>query len=498
MNLNADQCYEAVRARDARFDGRFFVAVKTTHIYCRPICRVKTPMRKNCEFFSYAAAAEAAGFRPCKRCRPELAPGSSLMEVSSQLARNAAYQIGQDFLSEHSLADLAAKLGVTDRQMRRVFHEEFGVSPVEFWQTQRLLLAKQLLTDSKMSITDVAMASGFQSLRRFNALLKERYRLTPTELRKQQKKQLPAQFSEFAFRLNYRPPFDWKRLLEFLAPRAIPRVETVQDGVYFRTVRVKRQGREFFGYIQVSQEADKHLLLVRLSDALLPVCAVVLERVKRLFDLHADPAAIDLALGELAESRPGVRVPGSFDGFEMAVRAILGQQITVAGASTLAGRLVLRFGETVATGVPALSHVFPSPQRLAAATVDQIGRLGITGQRARTLIALGQAVAEGEILLEPGGRVEDVIDRLDEIPGIGEWTAQYIAMRALSWPDAFPHTDLVLRKALGARKPAEILAHAEKWRPWRAYAALHLWADHANTLSRNNSIQPQINTDKRR
>lgn len=483
MNLNADQCYEAVRTRDARFDGRFFVAVKTTHIYCRPICRVKTPMRKNCQFFSYAAAAEAAGFRPCKRCRPELAPGSSLMEVSSQLARNAAYQIGQDYLSEHSLADLAGKLGVTDRQMRRVFHEEFGVSPVEFWQTQRLLLAKQLLTDSTMSVTSVAMASGFQSLRRFNTLLKERYRLTPTELRKQQKKLLPAEFSEFSFRLNYRPPLDWDRLLDFLAQRAIPHVEAVRDGIYFRSVQVKRQGREFAGYIQVSHEADKHLLLVRLSDVLLPVCAVVLERVKRLFDLHADPAAIDGALKELAAERPGLRVPGSFDGFEMAVRAVLGQQITVAGASTLAGRLVLHFGAGVATPLPALTHLFPTPQRLADATVDQIGRLGITGQRARTLIALSQAVAQGELLLEPGGHVENVIARLDEIPGIGEWTAQYIAMRALSWPDAFPHTDLVLRKALGTHKPTEILARAEKWRPWRAYAALHLWADHASKLN---------------
>jgi AraC family transcriptional regulator of adaptative response / DNA-3-methyladenine glycosylase II len=479
MNLNADQCYEAVRTRDARFDGRFFVAVKSTHIYCRPICRVKTPMRKNCQFYSYAAAAEAAGFRPCKRCRPELAPGSSLMEVSSQLARNAAYQIGQDYLSEHSLADLAAKLGVTDRQMRRVFRDEFGVSPVEFWQTQRLLLAKQLLTDSHMSVTEVAMASGFQSLRRFNTLLKQRYRLTPTELRKQRKKLLPAEFSEFSFRLNYRPPLDWNRLLDFLARRAIPHVEAVQDGKYFRTVHVKRQGREFAGYVQVSHEADKHLLLVRLSDALLPVCAVVLERVKRLFDLHADPAAIDVALSDLAAERPGLRVPGSFDGFEMTVRAVLGQQITVAGASTLAGRLVLRFGVPVATPVAALTHLFPASQRLAEATVEQIGRLGITSQRAKTLISLGQAVAKGELLLEPGGRVEDVISRLDKIPGIGEWSAQYIAMRALSWPDAFPHTDLVLRKALGARKPAEILARAEKWRPWRAYAALHLWADYA-------------------
>jgi AraC family transcriptional regulator of adaptative response / DNA-3-methyladenine glycosylase II len=478
--LNPDQCYEAVRTRDARFDGRFFVAVRTTRIYCRPICRVKTPMRKNCQFFSHAAAAEVAGFRPCKRCRPELAPGSSLMEVSSQLARNTAYHIGQDFLAEHSLAELAETLGVTDRQMRRVFREEFGVSPVEFWQTQRLLLAKQLLTDSTMPVTSVAMASGFQSLRRFNALLKERYHMAPTELRRQQRKNLPENFTDFSFRLNYRPPLDWERLINFLSARAIPHVESVQDGAYLRTVHVKRQGRDFMGYIRVGHEADKHTLSVQLSDTLLPVCAVLLERVKRLFDLHADPAAIDAVLGELAAPRPGLRVPGSFDGFEMSVRAILGQQISVAGASTLAGRLALRFGTPVKTPLTALTHLFPAPQKIAPATVDNIGRLGITGQRAKTLIALAKAMASGELRLEPGNRIEDTFAQLRKIPGIGEWTAQYIAMRALSWPDAFPHTDLGIRKALGTDNEKKILELAEKWRPWRAYAALHLWTKHAN------------------
>jgi AraC family transcriptional regulator of adaptative response / DNA-3-methyladenine glycosylase II len=479
--LNPEQCYQAVLTRDARFDGRFFVAVKTTHIYCRPICRVKTPMEKNCRFFGYAAAAEVAGFRPCKRCRPELAPGNSPMEVSSQLARSAAYHINQDFLSEHSLADLAGKLGVTDRQMRRVFGEEFGVSPVEFWQTQRLLLAKQLLTDSTMSVTSVALASGFQSLRRFNALLKQRYRMTPTEFRKQQKKQLPEKFSDFSFRLNYRPPLAWDELIEFLSQRAIPHVEAVQDGTYFRTVHVKRQNEELAGYIQVRHEAKTHTLSVQLSDALLPVSATVLERVKRLFDLHADPIAIDLILGPLAKPRPGLRVPGSFDGFEMAVRAILGQQVSVAAARTLAGRLALRFGTPLSTRLPFLTHIFPTPQRLASAAVDEIGRLGITGQRAKTLIALSQAITKGDLILEPGNRIEDTFAQLRKIPGVGEWTAQYIAMRALSWPDAFPHTDLGIKKALGAATPRKILELAEKWRPWRAYATLHLWANLAKT-----------------
>ena len=474
--LNADQCYQAVLTRDARFDGRFFVAVRTTRIYCRPICRVRTPFRKNCTFYGHAAEAEVAGYRPCKRCRPELAPGNSLMEVSSQLARNTAAHINQDFLADHSLAELADKLGVTDRQMRRVFQDEFGVSPVEYWQTQRLLLAKQLLTDSRLPVTSVAMASGFQSLRRFNVALKERYRVTPTEFRKLQKKSGPKNSPEFTFRLGYRPPLDWERLLGFLARRAIPEVEAVREGVYYRTVRLSRQGREYSGFLEARHEADAHVISVRLSDSLAPVCATVLERIKRLFDLQADPLAIGAALGSLAEERPGLRVPGSFDGFEMAVRAILGQQVSVAGASTLAGRLAKRFGTQMETPVTGLSFLFPLPQRIARATVREIGQLGIIGKRTETLIALAQAVSRGELVLEPGNRVEGTLRQLQKIPGIGEWTAQYLAMRALSWPDAFPHTDLGLRKALGMKNPKQILEQAEPWRPWRAYAALHLWA----------------------
>jgi AraC family transcriptional regulator of adaptative response / DNA-3-methyladenine glycosylase II len=474
--LNPDQCYQAVLTRDARFDGRFFVAVKTTRIYCRPICRVKTPLRKNCRFFNHPAEAEVAGYRPCKRCRPELAPGNSSMEVSSQLARATACYIGQDFLADHSLSELGGKLGITDRQMRRVFRDEFGVSPIDFWQTQRLLLAKQLLTDSTMPITSVAMASGFRSLRRFNVLLKSRYRLTPTEFRRKSKKQVNGNLAEFSFRLAYRPPLDWDQLLGFLSRRLIPQVEDVRDGTYFRTVQMKRQGREYTGVLQVRHEAGKQMLSVHLSDALLPVCAIVLERVKRLFDLHADPAAIGAVLGSMAGKRPGLRVPGSFDGFEMSARAILGQQISVAAARTLAGRLVLRFGAPLPTPFACLGYLFPPPERIAQAKVEEIGRLGIIGRRAETLIALAQAISSGGLLLEPGHRVEAALRQLRKIPGIGEWTAQYIAMRALSWPDAFPHTDLGIRKALGETSPKRILELAEKWRPWRAYAALHLWA----------------------
>ena len=475
MNLSPDQCYQAVLTRDARFDGRFFVAVKTTRIYCRPICRVKTPLRKNCQFFQHAAAAEAAGFRPCKRCRPELAPGCSAMEAGSQLARATAYQIGQEFLADHSLSDLARKLDITDRQMRRVFREEFGVSPVQFWQTRRLLLAKQLLADSNLPVISVALASGFQSLRRFNALLRERYRMTPTALRQQRRRPPAGNFPEFPFRLGYRPPFDWDRLVGFLSRRSIPQVEAVRDGVYSRTLRVVRQDHEFVGHLQVRHEGEEHLLAVRCSETLLPVCATVLERVKRVFDLQADPESIGAALGPLAERRPGIRVPGSFDGFEVAVRAVLGQQISVAAAQTLAGRMALRFGTPLPVPELSLNRVFPTPARIANATIGDFLRLGVTRRRAETLMAVAQAVARGDLVLEPGGRVEDTLDRLRRIPGIGEWTAQYIALRALAWPDSFPHTDLGIKKALGETDSRKILKLAEKWRPWRAYAALHLW-----------------------
>lgn len=476
MILNADQCYQAVLTRDARFDGRFFVAVKSTRIYCRPICRVKTPLRKNCTFFGHAAEAEVVGYRPCKRCRPELAPGASLMEVRSELARATLNHINQDFLAEHSLAELAGRLGITDRHMRQVFQDEFGVSPVEYWQTQRLLLAKQLLTDSDVSVTSVALASGFRSLRRFNVALKERYRMTPTELRHTKKRKFGEKSSEFSFRLAYRPPFDWERLLNFLSRRAIPGVETIRNGAYFRTIEVSRQNRRYTGFVEVRNDAEAKMLSVRLSDELIPVCAAILDRVRHLFDLQADPVAINTVLGALARERPGLRVPGSFDGFELAVRAVLGQQVSVAGASTLAGRFAAKFGTAVSVPVASLNYLFPTAAKIAVVKSEEIEKLGIIGRRAQTLVALAQAIHGGDLLLEPGHRLEGTLRTLRKIPGIGEWTAQYIALRALSWPDAFPHTDLGILKALKEKNPKKILELSEQWRPWRAYAALHLWA----------------------
>jgi AraC family transcriptional regulator of adaptative response / DNA-3-methyladenine glycosylase II len=306
--------------------------------------------------------------------------------------------------------------------------------------------------------------------------LKERYRLTPTELRKVKTGNPANEPSDFCFRLSYRPPFDWERTLDFLGRRAIPAVELAHDGAYLRTVQVSRHGREYSGIVKVGHEPATHALSVRLSDELVPVCAVVLERVKCLFDLHADPTAHNKVLGSLSDGRPGLRVPGSFDGFEMAVRAILGQHISVAAARTLAGRLVVRFGLPLPSSTPSLAFHFPRPSRLAGAAVGEIGRLGITAKRGESIIALAQSINRGELVLEPGRRIEGTMKQLLKIPGVGEWTAQYIAMRALSWPDAFPHTDLGIRKALGEKNPRKVLELIEKWRPWRAYAALHLWA----------------------
>jgi AraC family transcriptional regulator of adaptative response / DNA-3-methyladenine glycosylase II len=300
--------------------------------------------------------------------------------------------------------------------------------------------------------------------------------MTPTELRRQQTQQAPRRFADVCFRQSYRPPFDWQRLIGFLAARSIPNVEVVQDGVYRRTVQVCRKDKDYSGFIQVSHEPSECALSVRLSESLLPVCAVVLERIKRLFDLHAEPTLIDAALADIAVNRPGLRVPGTLDGFELAIRAVLGQQISVAGARTIAGRLAARFGTPLNTSVDSLTRLFPTPEAIASASVVQVAKLGITTKRSETLIALARAVANGELLLEPGHSVEQTLESLQRIPGIGEWTAQYIAMRALSWPDAFPHTDLAVKKALGKSDAKAILKLAEKWRPWRSYAALHLWA----------------------
>ena len=473
MRLDADICYQALRVHDARFDGRFFVGVATTGIYCRPVCPAKTPKRESCFFFPSAAAAESAGFRPCLRCRPELAPGNSSIEANARLARRAAGLIEDGILDGLRLPGLADRLGVTDRHMRRVFRTEFGASPVRFAQTHRLLLAKRLLTETGLPITEVAMASGFSSVRRFNALMKEHYRISPTGLRR--KTGDGGGTDTITLQLGYRPPLAWEELTGFLGKRAIEGVESISEGRYRRSVCLEAGGGPHRGWIEVYCVPQRPALKVCMDGALVRVIPQVLAGVKHLFDLSAHPIEIASVLGVLAQKTPGLRVPGAFDGFETAVRAILGQQITVKAAGTVAGRLVDVFGEPVQTPFQEIRRLFPKPRRIAGCSVSKIAELGIVSQRARSIIALARAVADGTLHLDPGVDAEETMKALMSIPGVGVWTAQYVAMRALAWPDAFPHTDYGILKAMNEPSAARVLEAAEKWRPWRAYAAIHLW-----------------------
>ena len=469
MQLNRDQCYQAMLTHDSRFDGHFFVAVKSTRIYCRPICRSKRPALERCEFYRLAAAAEVAGYRPCLRCRPELAPGQAPADSADRLTSAAVKQIEAGSLQEQSVSELASRLGVSDRHLRRVLLENLGVTPIQLAQTHKLLLAKQLLTDTTLPIIDVAFASGFTSLRRFNALFRERYSFPPTALRDKSRsaKDLPS----CTCRLFYRPPFDWDSLLTFFSRRVFAGVERVDARGYRRTVAIGSHE----GWISVENDAAQSALRVEVSISLLPVLMQVLARLRRLFDLEATPQQISMHLGPLAEGHPGLRVPGAFNGFEMAIRAILGQQVSVKAATTFAGRLTNQFGRPIATPFPGLTHLAPTAPTIAAATIDELTQIGITRGRALSILAMAQAVTKGFITLDVAVSIDQALAKLKELPGIGDWTVQYFAMRVFGWPDAFPSSDLGILKALKTNNPREALAAAESWRPWRAYAAMHLW-----------------------
>jgi AraC family transcriptional regulator of adaptative response / DNA-3-methyladenine glycosylase II len=475
MTLDPHTCYRALKARDARFDGRFFVAVSSTRIYCRPVCTVKPPRRENCHFYTSAAAAESAGYRPCLRCRPELAPGNASVDATSRLAQAAASMMEDGASNENGLDTVAARLGITDRHLRRAFGAEFGVSPVEFAQTQRLLLAKRLLTDTALPVTEVAFASGFGSLRRFNALFKQRYRLQPSQLRRHMNGAASAAVDVLKCELSFRPPYDWGSISAFLGARAIAGVEAVEGPCYRRTVGVAVDGKAHRGWIEVAMSPKKPALHITVSASLAKALPPVLARVKSLMDLACHPAEVAQALGALARSHPGLRVPGAFDGFEVAVRAILGQQVTVAAARTIAGRFATTFGEPIETPFAALTTVFPAAERIAALPYGRIARIGMPGARARTVLALARAVANGDLVLMPNADIETALEKLRALPGVGEWTAQYIAMRALAWPDAFPHTDFGVMKALDETDARRVLVAGEAWQPWRAYAVMHLW-----------------------
>ena len=488
MLLDHNASYQAITAHDARFDGRLFVGVTSTRIYCRPICRVRTPRRENCRFFETPAQAEAAAFRPCLKCRPELAPGPGLpwtvMDASRTLARQAAEGLDTQAANGDTpnLVQLAERLGVSDRHLRRIFVAEHGVTPVQYLQTRRLLLAKQLLTDTALPVAQVALASGFKSLRRFNAAFADNYRLSPTRLRDANEaprrgRQRSDDGDSIAVKLGYRAPLDIGALLRFIAQRAIPGVEAVSGNGVRRTLRAGLAD-DAPGWVEVEFLPHADQVRLRFSAQLANASGLLVAEVRRWLDLDAAPQAIDAALAGLPGA-PGLRLPGGLDAFELAVRAVLGQQVTVAAARTLAARLVERFGTTLVTPWADVARAFPSPRVLETTTIERIAELGIIRTRAAAIVALAQAWPTLAEALRARGAPEALIERLCTLPGIGPWTAHYIAMRALGWPDAFPPNDVAVLKAMkqhfktASQREAE--ARAQAWQPWRAYAVLRLW-----------------------
>jgi AraC family transcriptional regulator of adaptative response / DNA-3-methyladenine glycosylase II len=491
MDMDAEACYRAISTRDARFDGRLFIGVRTTGIYCRPICPARTPKRENVLFFATAAGAQEAGFRPCLRCRPETSPELAFWRGTSNTVSRALSLIEAGGLDEDDVEGLAERLGVGGRQLRRLFRQHLGASPVTVAQTRRVLLAKQLIHETHLTMAEVAHAAGFGSIRRFNETFQRLFGRPPATLRRKGAQEGRAEASRpLCVNLTYRPPYDFEAMLEFLSVRAIPGVERVENGRYSRSIAIGGD----HGVLTV-EPGTSGRLSVSISFPRLQALASIIARVRRVFDLAADPQVIgahlsqDGLLAPLVAARPGLRVPGGWDGFELAVRAILGQQITVAAASSLAGRLVRAFGtpisEDLAATVEGLTHVFPPPERLIKA---DIAALGMPRSRALALSSLAGAVAADPAIFGPARGLEEAIAKLRSLSGIGEWTAQYIAMRELREPDAFPAADIGLMRALagpdGRRPtPVELLARAESWRPWRAYAALHLWGHDSRTPS---------------
>lgn len=524
---NDDARYLALKARDARFDGHFYTGVTSTGIYCRPVCKVRAPKRENCRFFALAAQAEHAGFRPCLRCRPELAPAGhaaaladataglptavwSTQDASRILAQQAAQLLDGKALDASALA---AALGISERHVRRIFEAHWGITPLQYLQTRRLLAAKQWLTDTNLSMDQVAHLSGFASVRRFNAAFVAHYRLQPTDLRKaaaprgagqklssgaspgQRAVTVGAQPISAArqhsvlLKASYRPPYDVAALLNFFSARSLQGIEHVDvAGLSLaRTLSVPHGGATLQGWVHCQFVPTSHRVDLQISATLTPVLPQVLSCLRGMLDLDADPVAIDASVGAHFPGLEGLRVPGTVDGFELAVRAIVGQQVTVAAARTLAQRLVARFGQPVQTPWPELDRNFPSAQVLAQVPVDVLGALGIVRQRQRAIHALAHAVASGQLLLSPHADPATTVTALQALPGVGPWTAQYIAMRALRCPDAFVAGDVALHHALGLRtqhvaqpsSPTQRAREAERiataWRPFRSYAVIRAW-----------------------
>ena len=480
MDLDHDACYRALELRDARFDGRFFTAVRTTGTYCRPICPARTPRSENVTFYPTAAAAQEAGFRPCLRCRPETAPDKGAWRGTSNTVSRALALIEMGALDEGSIDALASRLGLGERQLRRLCRQHLGASPIAVAQTRRVLLAKQLIHETSLPMAEIAFASGFGSIRRFNETFLALYGRAPCALRRRSGREIPAgPAGEISLLLRYQPPYDWLGMLEFLRLRAVPGVERVSERCYARTIQLDdRQG-----VVSVRPDAG-NALRASIRFPKLSALPGIIARLRRVFDLAADPLAIaahlakDPVLAPLVGARPGLRVPGAWDGFEVVIRAVLGQQLSVTAAVRLAGRLVARYGEPLAEADRELTHAFPRPEVLARADLTT---LGMPRSRAATLSAVAATVvADPDVLCASRG-LDEAIRRLRSIPGVSEWTAHYIALRQLREPDAFPAADVGLGCALvrleGRRRSSrELVARADSWRPWRAYAAQHLWA----------------------
>lgn len=476
-------CEQARRTRDPRFDGLFFTAVFSTRIYCRPVC--PAPMAKKVEYFRHAAAAEAAGYRPCLRCRPELSPDDGSWRRGDAALARALKLIDDGALAEQPLAALADRVGLGERQLRRLFVERVGVAPIGVHGTRRLLFAKQLLTETALPITEVALASGFGSLRRFNDAFRSAYRMAPRDLRRNREERAPAAGEALTLRLGYRPPYDFAAMLDFLRGRALPGVEVVDEHAYTRVIGpVERPG-----WLRVSAwPGGEHALKLELHGPAPARLLEIVQRLRRMFDLDADPQTIaealsvDARLAPLLALRPGLRLPSGWDGFEIAVRAIIGQQVSVAAARTLASRLAQRLGQKLPQPfAPGLEHLFPTPEVLVDADLVSIG---LIRARAETVRGVARALLEGRVDFRAERTLEDFTARWVALPGIGPWTAQYIALRAFGHPDAFPAEDLVLQKTVptdGSRLSAKALAsRAQAWQPWRGYAVIHLWRDAAS------------------
>jgi AraC family transcriptional regulator, regulatory protein of adaptative response / DNA-3-methyladenine glycosylase II len=484
MTLDWQVCSRARLSRDARFDGKFFIGVVGSMVYCRSICPAPTAKEKNVRYFPSAAAAAEAGFRPCLRCRPECSPGTPAWLGTPSTVSRALRLIDESGL-EDGVEVLAERLGVGSRHLRRLFLQHLGATPSAVAQTRRLHFAKKLVDETSLPMKQVAQAAGFGCVRRFNAAIRKIYHRTPTEIRRLTRQKAIQVENHYLFHLRFRPPYDWRGMLAFLEARATPGVEVVESGAYRRSISCNGSR----GYFEVSRDEEHDALLARVRFDNPRALFFIIERIRAMFDLNADWAAIvsglrdDPALARRLDANPGLRVPGCWDGFELAVRAILGQQITVKGATALAGRIAREFGETYsATG--GITHMFPLPQALANADLASIG---MPKARAETIRALSRAVCEGRIAFDGIMDCDAFLTRLCEVPGIGKWTAQYVAMRALGEPDAFPSGDLGLLRALNLERSRELEARAEAWRPWRAYAAMYLWRN-----PNGNKILPKV------